>query len=89
LSATKNTADMAYLMISGPLSGGACGVAYDSAYENAFSFGWVGKGCHTVTTGHTVGHNFGANHNREVSTNGKEGFEYGYLISGGYATVMA
>jgi hypothetical protein len=88
LSATKNTADIAFLMVSGPKSG-VCGVAYLNAHTNNYSFGWVGKGCQTVVTGHEVGHNFGATHNREISSSGVEGFEYGYLIPGGYASIMA
>jgi hypothetical protein len=88
LSATKNTADIAFLMLSGPVNG-ICGQAYLNAYRNGRAFGWVGKGCQTIVTGHEVGHNFGANHNREIADSGVEGFEYGYLIQGGYATIMA
>jgi hypothetical protein len=87
LSATKNTADIAFFILSGPKSG-VCGSAYLNAYINEYSFGWVGKGCHT-SFGHEIGHNFGANHNREIASSGVEGFEYGHLIQGGYATMMA
>jgi hypothetical protein len=88
LSATKNTADIAFLMISGSKSG-VCGTAYLNAYINGYAFGWVGKGCQTIVTGHEVGHNFGAYHNKEISSGANEGFEYGYLIEGGYASIMA
>jgi hypothetical protein len=88
LSATKNTADLALLMISGATSG-VCGIAYLNAYRNGYAYGWVGKGCQTIVTGHEVGHNFGAYHNKEISSGADEGFEYGYLIEGGYASIMA
>jgi hypothetical protein len=88
MSATKNTADLALLMISGATSR-VCGIAYLNAYRNGYAFGWVGKGCQNTVTGHEVGHNFGAYHNKEISSGADEGFEYGYLIEGGYATMMA
>jgi hypothetical protein len=75
-------------LISDYVSVGYCGTAYMNAHTNGMSFGWVAKGCLT-SFGHEVGHNFGANHNREISSGGLEGFEYGHLIQGGYGTLMA
>jgi hypothetical protein len=88
LSATKRTADIALLLISGPISG-RCGIAYLNAYRHGNAFGWVGKGCQTTTLGHEIGHSFGAYHNKEIASGADEGFEYGHLISGGYASIMA
>ena len=99
-NATRNSADIALLMISGGVEvvsshekthlGRICGIAYLNAYRyKTFSFGLVGKGCPTVVTGHEVGHMFGALHNKEISSGADQGFEYGYLIPGGYASIMA
>ena len=51
----------------------------------------MAKNCHQAVTPHEIGHMFGAAHNKEISAsfapNG--GFEYGFLIPGGYISVMA
>jgi hypothetical protein len=51
--ATLNTADAAILVLSGPIQD-VCGIAYVNGYEHGFTFGWVGKNCQTVVTGHEV-----------------------------------
>ena len=55
------------------------------------NFGWVAKNCHQAVTPHEIGHMFGAAHNKEISANfvPNGGFEYGFLISGGYVSIMA
>ncbi len=50
---TKNSADLAMLVLSGP-RGGACGVAYINGYRTGWTVSWVGKGCLTFTTQHEV-----------------------------------
>jgi hypothetical protein len=63
-----------------------------NGFTNTWTYGWVGKGCQTIVVAHEIGHMFGAHHNREiVPPEGRpiEGFEYGYLIEGGYVTIMA
>jgi hypothetical protein len=74
-------------MISGPKSSD-CGIAYFNAYINGYAFGWVGKGCQIIVTGDKVGHNFGVYHNKEISSGADVGFEYGYLIEGGYTNIL-
>ncbi len=60
-----------------------------NGFESGYNFGWVGKNCHTVVTAHEVGHMFGATHNVEVANwLPNKGFEYGYLVKGGYVTIM-
>ena len=65
--------------------------AYLNAFNNGLSYGFVGKGCHTIVVPHEVGHMHGCCHNLEESCrNSVVPHGYGYFIPGtGKSTIMA
>ena len=69
-AALRNSADAAALIVMN-LPG--CGVGYLYAYENGMSFSVTKKSCATgyYSFGHEIAHNFGCDHNREVTSNRK------------------
>lgn len=91
----KKTADIALLLISETYSG-TCGIAYVSA-SSAGAYGLIMDPCYRETTGHEIGHIFGALHNPQNNTIGspRDGKAYGHLMNrpdgspSGFRTIMA
>ena len=98
LAASLNSADIALLLVSQTYEN-TCGIAYvDAALANAFSYGLVMNPCYDSTTGHEIGHLFGAFHNREIEPGPdtpRGGVAYGYLMRtptntpSGFRSIMA
>ena len=94
VSALKNTADAAALLAK---DFNSCGVAYlATATGSGSTVSIATKSCALgyYSFGHELGHNFGATHNPEVSTNSYFGYGHGHLIeagtaSTGYRTILA
>ena len=95
---TRNTADIAFLLVSDAVTG-SCGVAFGN--HPYIPFGLAKHKCARgyYTFGHEIGHIMGTSHNREEMTNGTNGYNdysYGWLMrpksekaSAGYRTIMA
>ena len=73
-----NCADAAALLIS---DFDSCGIAYFDVTSSCGAFSITKKSCATgyYSFGHEIGHNFGANHNRE-KFDSHSGIGYGHLI---------
>jgi hypothetical protein len=77
-----STADVAFLLVSS-LDSNVCGIAYFDTTSHPF--GLAQHKCargRTLTFAHEVSHIIGANHNREVVTDGTDsaGYAYGFLL---------
>ena len=73
-----NCADAAALLIG---DFDSCGIAFFNAACSCGAFSVTAKSCATgyYSFGHEIGHNFGANHNRE-KFDSHSGIGYGHLI---------
>ena len=97
-AASRKTADVAILLVSKVING-TCGIAYtDVNGQASSSYGLVMNTCFDGTTGHEVGHLFGAYHNREIEAGPdtpRGGKAYGYLMRkpdgtpSGFHSIMA
>ena len=92
---TRGSADAAALIYQ---ESSGCGRAYMYAYSNQLSFSVTKKSCATgyYSFGHEIGHNLGADHNPEVSTNTYINYGHGHLIQptgpskySGYRSILA
>ena len=84
------------LLISSTESGN-CGIAYVSASSGS-AYGLIMDPCYRETTGHEIGHIFGAIHNpanNNQNLTPRDGRAYGHLIDNpdgtpsGYRTILA
>jgi hypothetical protein len=73
-----------------------CGYAWMHTLNSGKTFSVTAKSCATgyYSFGHEIGHNIGANHNKEVASNYKFSYGLGHLIEAGsaatgYRTIMA
>ena len=92
-AATRDGADVAALLV---LELDYCGYAWMHTLTSGKTFSVTAKDCATgyYSFGHEIGHNIGANHNKEVASNSKFSYGLGHLIaagsaSTGYRTIMA
>ena len=90
---TRNGADVAAVI---SLNLDYCGVAWFNQLSSGFTFSVTKKSCATgyYSFGHEIGHNIGAQHNPEASTNSQFSYAHGHLIQQGTAntgvrTIMA
>ena len=90
---TRDGADVAALLV---MELNYCGIAWINTINNGQLFSVTAKSCATgyYSFAHEIGHNIGANHNKEVASNPKYPYGLGHLIkrgsaSTGYRTIMA
>ena len=85
---TRNGADTAALIA---LNLDYCGVAWFNQLASGYTFSVTKKSCATgyYSFGHEIGHNIGAQHNPETSTNSAFDYAHGHLIAQGTANTGA
>ena len=85
---TRNGADVAAVI---SLNLDYCGVAWFNQLSSGFTFSVTKKSCATgyYSFGHEIGHNIGAQHNPEASTNTVFSYAHGHLIQQGVANTGA
>ncbi len=85
---TRNGADVAAVI---SLNLDYCGVAWFDQLSSGYTFSVTKKSCATgyYSFGHEIGHNIGAQHNPEASTNSKFSYGHGHLIAQGTANTGA
>jgi len=95
LEELRNSADAAALLVN---KFDACGRGYLHTYASGLTLTVTQKSCALgyYSFGHELGHNFGATHNTETSTNSRFSYGHGHLINptgaskwSGYRTIMA
>ena len=83
--ALRNTADAAALLCH---KFSSCGIAYLGTFSSGWTVSVTQKSCALgyYSFGHEIGHNYGAHHNPEVSSNTQFPFGHGHLIAQGTAS---
>jgi len=84
----RNSADVAVLLVN---SFDSCGVGFVYGIAADMAVSAVQKSCALgyYSFGHEIGHNIGLHHNKDKATNKYFNNGYGYLIYGGYRTILA